>query len=172
MSAGVSQGNNEEEEEGTHDQGNEEFDGGREITSRLVSEYIKMWPRAIFHNQSESPSKRGNAHLLAREFVVLNQPGVYILYRDDRPFYVGQARNLRSRLRTHANTMNSFKGYFWNYFSAFVVRDVGYIDEVEAIVIAAMPAVLTNSSKPSLPPHPMEPALRKLMRERRRGGLF
>lgn len=38
------------------------------------------------------------------------QPGVYVLFRSDVPVYVGQAKNLRSRLTDHLKKIENRKG--------------------------------------------------------------
>ncbi len=134
---------------------------GRQIQPKLVGKFIRMWPRAIF----DTPEIDGQKSSIASKIEELKMPGVYILYRDDVPFYVGQAKGkLRSRLRSHASGVVSLKSYFWNYFSAFIVDNPSHIDEVEAILISAMPSVVTNSAKPKLPMVPMRESTKKLMR--------
>ena len=76
----------------------------------------------------------------------LDTPGVYILYRDDQPYYIGQALRLIKRLSTHALKPNARRYNFWNYFSAFEIQDQYRRDEIEAILISAMPTA--NSSRP------------------------
>jgi len=75
---------------------------------------------------------------------LLDQPGVYILYREDQPYYVGQATCLYDRIWAHANRPKDRHYNFWNFFSAFVVPDKRHIDEVEGILVASMP--MDNSS--------------------------
>ena len=150
----------------------DDVEDGKVISSKLVGGFVRMWPRAIFTNSAEPTGQRGKAPMIARTIDELNDPGVYILYRDDRPYYVGQASNLRKRLRSHANSVGSLRGYFWNYFSAFVVKDKNQMDEVEAILIAAMPSVITNGAKPKLHRVPMSPTMRNLMREQRKKGEY
>lgn len=145
---------------------------GSQITSKLVEHFIRMWPRAIFNTPAEGNGQPGKTATVARTIKKLDQAGVYILYRDDEPYYVGQAKNLRRRLRAHANTVGSLRGYFWNYFSAFLVKDPSHIDEVEAILIAGMPSVITNGAKPKIPRLPMNPATRKIMRDLRKNGHY
>jgi len=129
-----------------------------------------MWPRAIFDTLSKKPGKRQS---IARTLPILDEPGVYVLYRGDQPFYVGKAEGkLRSRLRAHANNVGSSKNYFWNYFSAFIVRDPRHISEVEAILISAMPSVVTNSSKPKLSRVKMDAETREVMRQLRIRGNY
>src|SRR5262249_25462868 len=59
--------------------------GGRVRSNRsgLVSGYARMWPREIF-------DKRDGGELLARRLTFFRQPGVYILYRDEHPYYIGK----------------------------------------------------------------------------------
>jgi predicted GIY-YIG superfamily endonuclease len=150
----------------------DDSEDGKVIKPKLVGGFLRMWPREIFTTPAESTGQRGKTPMIARTISQLNEPGVYILYRDDKPHYVGQATNLRKRLRSHANSVGSLRGYFWNYFSVFVVRDQSQMDEVEAILIAAMPSVITNGAKPNLPRVPMNAATRTLIRERRKKGDF
>jgi hypothetical protein len=68
--------------------------------SRVVANTARMWPREIFDHVADdgvSPNKP-----LAKSLEFLNNPGVYVLYRDDIPYYIGQAGKLRSRLWAHA----------------------------------------------------------------------
>jgi len=148
----------------------DDADDGKQIATSLVNRFIKMWPRAIFDTPTTKPGKRQS---IAKTLTVLDQPGVYILYRDDQPFYVGQAKGkLRSRLRAHANNVGSSKNYFWNYFSAFLVKDPNHINEVEAILISAMPSVVTNSSKPKLSREKMDSETREVIRQMRMRGAY
>jgi hypothetical protein len=99
----------------------------------------------------EAAGLRGKPPAIGMTIDELEKPGVYILYRGDVPFYVGQAKGkLRDRLRAHANSVGGLRTYFWNYFSAFIVENPSHIDEVEAILISAMPSIISNSSKPKL----------------------
>ena len=107
-------------------------------TIKKKIQYARMWPREIFDCDRR----------LAREIDILSRPGVYVLYRDDVPYYVGQASRLRTRLWQHANVPGSRYHNFWNFFSVFVPEDASRRDEIEAILIAAMPTA--NSAKPRL----------------------
>jgi hypothetical protein len=91
---------------------------------------------------------------------------VYILYRDDVPYYVGQAVKLRSRLLQHAKNPNMPHYNFWNFFSAFLISNRGYRDQVEAILISAMPTA--NGAKPKLVRRKLPKDVIKLLREIRR----
>ncbi len=102
-----------------------------------VSQFFRMWPRALFHLKESKPVLRNS----------LSNAGVYILYRDDKPHYIGKTSGpLMDRLCSHALKPNAKHYNFWNYFSAFEITDGDHRDEVEAILISAMPTA--NSSRP------------------------
>jgi len=104
----------------------------------IATNYIKMWPRGVLDIKFGK-----NFHLEIKR--LLSQPGVYILYRDDQPYYVGKAsRQLFQRLRSHASNPRDKYYNFWNPFSAFVIPNKKHIPEVEGILIASMPT--DNSS--------------------------
>ncbi|HEV3275949.1 MAG TPA: GIY-YIG nuclease family protein [Terriglobia bacterium] len=107
--------------------------------NRLLEGYTGIWPRESL----ETPE------LLGEIKQNLGRPGVYVLYRDDVPYYVGQARGrLWKRLRSHALRSVGQQYYFWNFFSAFVVPEA-HIDEAEAMLIAALPTAV-NRAKPKI----------------------
>lgn len=105
--------------------------------------YGRMWPRELF-------SCKDGTRLLVRTkmFDDLNKPGVYVLYRDGIPYYVGKADKLFTRIWSHANQPGGRYYNFWNHFSFFVVEDSTWRSRLEGILIAAMPTV--NSSKPKI----------------------
>jgi hypothetical protein len=128
-----------------------------------------MWPRAIFHTRASD----GGKGTIASNIAILQNPGVYILYRNDLPFYVGKTEGeLRKRLRSHAIGVSSVKSNFWNFFSAFIVKDSKHIEEVEAILISAMPVLAMNSATPRLNRIPMDLPTRKLLHEMHKRGQF
>lgn len=107
---------------------------------------IRMWPRALFHMKQGKPILRK----------ALQEPGVYVLYRDDKPYYIGKTGNpLIKRLSGHALKPNWRRYNFWNYFSAFQIADSTHRNEVEAILISAMPAA-ANSARPKIPRVPLD----------------
>jgi hypothetical protein len=66
---------------------------------------------------------------------LLKDPGVYVLYRDDQPHYIGKTgKMLFKRLKTHALRPNARRYNFWDYFSAFEIKDPNHRSEVEAIL--------------------------------------
>lgn len=124
--------------------------------SGILGQYARMWPRDVFYRRLDL-ARRSNvrtekahpgrpAPLLFRTIELLAKPGVYILYRGDVPYYVGQAKKLRSRLWRHACVPDGRYFNHWNFFSAFVTEDRDHRNQVESILIAAMPTA--NSMKP------------------------
>ena len=73
---------------------------------QIVAGYARMWPRGVFERV---PPTNGNGRkkMLARSLEFLEKPGVYILYRNDTPYYIGQAETLRRRLWGHAKKPES-----------------------------------------------------------------
>jgi hypothetical protein len=114
----------------------------------IVEEYARMWPREVFDYLIPNENGSGRKRILGKGLDLVNKPGVYVLYRDDIPYYIGQAKKLRHRLWLHAGSPGERYSNFWNYFSAFVIQDPKMRDEVEGILIAAMPTA--NSAKPKL----------------------
>jgi hypothetical protein len=77
----------------------------------------------------------------------LSTPGVYVLYRNDEPYYIGKTgKTLFKRLKQHALKPNTRYYNFWNYFSAFQIDEESERDKIEAILISAMPTA--NNSHP------------------------
>lgn len=149
-------------------------DGVPEQKIELFSSFIRMWPRAIFHRSSEAESSipQPKSVSVAREIEALKRPGVYILYRDDKPFYVGQTSgDLCSRLETHALHF-SRRSYFWNYFSAFLVDNQEHRMQLESLLIATMPLVLSNSAVPRLIKEPMPDCVRDMFKAARWEGRY
>jgi hypothetical protein len=117
----------------------------------IVSGYARMWPRQVF----------GKSGLKKEELEFLKHAGVYVLYRDDKPHYIGQAIKLHNRLWGHAVHAGGRYYHFWNFFSAFAVADPKHRNELEGILIAAMPTA--NSAKPRLKKERMPKGVRGLL---------
>jgi len=108
--------------------------------------------------------REGNKYLEKIKGLFYDKSGVYVLYRDDIPYYIGKADKLFSRIRHHAISPNARYYNFWNYFTAFVI-DKEYIDEVEGILINAMPSA-ANNSKPKIKKIKLPSEVTKQIRER------
>jgi predicted GIY-YIG superfamily endonuclease len=127
----------------------------KEVLYTVIA-YAKMWPREIFDTDLD----------LVRSLPILGRAGVYVLYRDDLPYYVGQATKLRKRLYAHAVMPGTRYFNFWNFFSVFVAEDKTQRNQIEAILIAAMPTA--NSAKPRLEKENLPVKVCELVRQIRR----
>src|ERR1700687_4552301 len=89
----------------------------------VVKAAAQMWPRLVFDFDGKASVKE-----------CLREPGVYVLFREDEPYYVGKTKNkLYTRIKSHATKTRDRYYHFWNYFSAYVVPDPKHRDEVEGI---------------------------------------
>ncbi len=58
--------------------------------------------------------------------------GVYALYRKGQLYYVGLAKNLRSRVRQHLRDKHAKK---WDTFSLYLIKNVNYLKELESLIV-------------------------------------
>jgi hypothetical protein len=127
---------------------------------KIITEYARMWPREVFDIME------GNT-LVISTLPELDQPGIYILYRDEVPFYVGQSKKkLYLRLHDHSNKTTDRYFHFWNYFSFFVVPNPDHVDEIEGLLIASMPTA--NSANPKIKQVKLPPKIADILRKVRR----
>jgi hypothetical protein len=64
--------------------------------------------------------------------LVGRQHGVYALYKKNRLYYVGLAKNLRGRVKNHLKDRHAQK---WDSFSLYLVRNVNYLRELESLLV-------------------------------------
>jgi hypothetical protein len=122
----------------------------------IVKAAAQMWPRVVFDFEGRHEVKE-----------CLRKPGVYVLFREDEPYYVGKTtKKLFNRIWAHANSTKDRYYHFWNYFSAFVVPNAKHRDEVEGILIASMPTA--NSATPKIRRIPLPRSVMRLMRDLRK----
>ena len=86
---------------------------------KLVSGYLERIHSDVF---SEFPDELTE--------LVSGEHGVYALYKGNRLYYVGLARNLRRRIRNHLKNRHEGK---WDRFSLYLVRQVDHIRELESL---------------------------------------
>ncbi len=130
------------------------------MTKKIVTQYARMWPRQVWDIFD-------GKHLVVRKLPELQQSGVYILYRDDVPYYVGKTKTaLAKRLHAHSNKSTDRYFNYWNYFSFFVVPDPEHVDEIEGILIASM--ATANSASPKIDQVQLPKEISKVLREARR----
>ena len=111
-------------------------------TGSIVSGFAERWPREVFDIREKKD------RLLKEAQDLLNSPGVYVLYCDDSPYYIGKTKGrLYSRIYNHANQPGERYYRYWNYFSVYTVDDIKHLDDVEGILISAIP-LAANSSVP------------------------
>ena len=109
---------------------------------KIVTEYIKMWPREVYD------IKHGRGPLPSLKHALHQKTGVYVLYRDEKPYYIGQAKgSLWRRIRNHALNPNAKYYNHWKYFSVFVIPDKRHISEIEGVLIAALGESVANSAR-------------------------
>lgn len=58
--------------------------------------------------------------------------GVYALYKRDRLYYVGLARNLRNRLKHHLKDRHKKK---WDAFSIYITVDPNHLKDLESLIL-------------------------------------
>ena len=127
---------------------------------KMVKEAAQMWPRHVFDFDGGKTVKE-----------CLSEQGVYVLFRDDEPYYVGKTKkkSLFRRIRAHATKTRDRYYHFWNYFSAFVVPEATHRDEVEGILIASMPTA--NGAIPKIHRIPLPKNVAQLMRRLRKKAI-
>ncbi|MBZ5610351.1 MAG: GIY-YIG nuclease family protein [Acidobacteriia bacterium] len=128
------------------------------MASQINIEYARMWPREVLYQDRET--LRSDP-----EFKILGKTGVYVLYREDVPYYIGRGKNLRSRLWVHANVPRARNYNFWTHFSVFVPNDPERHKEIEAVLIAAMPTT-RNNAQPDMINVPFPKKATELLRVR------
>ena len=130
------------------------------MKKKIITQYARMWPRQVWDIFD-------GKYLVVRKLPELQQSGVYILYRDDVPYYVGKTKTaLAKRLHAHSNKSTDRYFNYWNYFSFFVVPDPAHVDEIEGILIASM--ATANSASPKIDQVQLPKEISKVLREARR----
>lgn len=125
----------------------------------VVKAAAQMWPRVVFDFDGWPTVKE-----------CLREPGVYVLFRGDEPYYVGKTKNkLFRRIQAHATRTRDRYYHFWNYFSAFVVPNPKHRDEVEGVLIASMPTA--NSAIPRIRRIHLPRNVTQLMRKMRKKAI-
>ena|SRR3989344_4144754 len=128
-------------------------------SKKIITKYAQMWPREVFD------IKEGK-RLLSTVRERLDESGVYVLYRDDHPYYIGKTKGrLFHRIWSHANASRDRYYNFWNYFSAFVVPDKRHIDEVEGVLIAS--TLTANNATPKIKRLYLPNEVARILRQRR-----
>src|SRR5271156_5624885 len=64
--------------------------------------------------------------------VIGKKKGVYVLSKDGKPYYVGLASKLPSRLRHHLKDRHARR---WDRFNFYAIRSQKYLKDLESILI-------------------------------------
>lgn len=129
------------------------------LRTQILGQHLLMLPREIF--DFKAPDKNGKVTRIDKQIPLLREAGVYILYRDDIPYYIGQAKSLGGRLYGHARRPTSRRYHFWNYVSVFTVAEREKRSEIEALLIAAFPTA--NGAKPTMEEHRLDRDILKFL---------
>src|SRR4030042_3297334 len=64
--------------------------------------------------------------------IIRGNQGIYALFKRDTLYYVGLARNLRGRIKSHIIDRHQNK---WTHFSLYIIRKEEHIREIESLVL-------------------------------------
>jgi len=64
--------------------------------------------------------------------IIKGNQGIYALFKKDRLYYVGLARNLKGRIKSHNKDRHQNK---WTHFSLYIIRKEEHIKEIESLVL-------------------------------------
>jgi hypothetical protein len=64
--------------------------------------------------------------------IIKGNQGIYALFKKDRLYYVGLARNLKGRIKSHNKDRHHNK---WTHFSLYIIRKEDHIKEIESLVL-------------------------------------
>lgn len=87
----------------------------------IVTGYLEKVSSSIFDRHSK---------IIAE--MVEGQQGLYALYRRDTLYYVGLARNLKSRVNQHVKDKHAGK---WTHFSLYVIHHPDHTKELESLLL-------------------------------------
>jgi predicted GIY-YIG superfamily endonuclease len=68
------------------------------------------------------------------KWVIGKKRGVYVLSKDGKPYYIGLAKKLPSRLSHHLKDRHARK---WDHFNFYAIRSQKYVKDLESILIRA-----------------------------------
>jgi predicted GIY-YIG superfamily endonuclease len=87
----------------------------------IVTGYLEKVSSSIFDSHSK---------IIAE--MVQGEQGLYALYRKNKLYYVGLARNLKSRVNQHVRDKHAGK---WTHFSLYVIHHAEHIKELESLLL-------------------------------------
>ena len=87
----------------------------------LIAGYLERISSKVFDSNHEAITK-----------LAAKQHGVYALYKKNRLYYVGLAKDLRNRVKYHLKDKHAKK---WDTFSLFLIHKAEHLKELEALLI-------------------------------------
>jgi hypothetical protein len=118
----------------------------------LVSGYIERISSIVFDDYHDEITA-----------LIGKQHGVYALYKKNRLYYVGLAKDLRGRVKEHLKDKHAHK---WDSFSLYLIHQVEHLKELEALVLhIAAPKGNIQTGKFSTSKN-LLPGLKQLMESR------
>jgi hypothetical protein len=130
---------------------------GRRKRQSLVSQFLERVSRNALAEYQD----------VIREFV-RRRHGVYALYRNEKLYYVGLAKNLRNRLKAHLKNRHSDS---WDRFSVYLTIDDGNIRELESLALRIVKPVGNKQIGKFASAENLRPKLARLIRANERERL-
>lgn len=121
--------------------------------SLLVHEYLERVGGEVLEEKNFQSALAG---------MIKGHKGVYVLYKDDRLYYVGLASNLMGRVKQHTTDRHSGK---WNRFSVYLTGTSDHIKPLESLLLRILQPT-GNLVKGKIPgASDLKPALAKQVRK-------
>ena len=93
----------------------------KSVKGSLVKGVLENIPRESFERIADAIEK-----------TMKGESGIYALYKNDRLYYVGLARDLKGRVKKHTRDKHAGK---WNKFSIYTIKKAKYLGDVETIIL-------------------------------------
>ena len=119
---------------------------------------------AIVRGYLEKKDRTGFELLLPRyKEVIGNSSGIYALYKGDKLYYVGIAKNLLGRVEWHTRDRHRHK---WDRVSFFVIEKHRFSKDIETIILRIVGGTKGNRTKGKFESHhELQDKLNKIRRE-------
>jgi len=117
----------------------------------LVFQHLEKMSRTLLEKYPE----------VVREFAK-SQNGIYALYKGNKLYYVGLAKNLRTRLRSHLRDRHRST---WDRFSIFLTTSGKHLKELESLVLRIASPKGNRTAGKFIQSRNLLPTIRKKIRE-------
>ncbi|MFZ5551872.1 MAG: GIY-YIG nuclease family protein [Bacteroidota bacterium] len=99
--------------------------------------------------------------------IIGKSSGVYALFNNYRLYYIGRAKNLKSRVKQHLKDKHQKR---WTHFSLYLIRYDEHIDDVESLLIR-IAAPKGNTARPRSVDFKGEKKIRYIIKQRQKEEL-